>query len=309
MAVTEYEARTLQARLSMLELVESQLNALDTILEETYFEIDALIGNLTGTDGKLRANDLARLQASIADRMDLAFDQINDSMADHMRRAIELARDGNLDGAMAMFEEIDARFGGQLPGLFQPIPDAAMRSILSRMLDDGKLFSDRIWDLEQFSNNELSKILSKGVLEGKSHTELMKDLEPYLRMTDDEFAAFQRTWNETHDDVWKAEWKTRGRLKYNLHRLSRTEINNAHREGQIHSARLSPWVQGLKWNLSASHPKPDICDEWATQDLYGLGKGVYPFDEVPLDHPNGLCFLTNVLASQEEIERLIRARA
>ena len=226
-----------------------------------------------------------------------------------MREAATIAANGNLDAAILMFDDIDRTYGQSLPPLFQAIPGSATRAVLSRMLDDNKLFSERIWDLQQFTNNEISKTVTKGVLQGKSHTALMKELEPYLKMTDEEFQAFQRSWAETHDEAWKADWKTRGRLKYNLQRLSRTEINNAHREAHVYSARLSPWVSGLRWNLSASHPKPDICDEWATQDEHGMGGGVYPPDEVPLDHPNGLCFLTNVLIPQAEIEALVRARA
>ena len=65
------------------------------------------------------------------------------------------------------------------------------------------------------------------------------------------------------------------------------------------SAERAPWVDGVKWNLSASHPKPDICDDWATQDSDGLGAGCYLPRNAPVDHPNGLCFLTDVLAPPE----------
>lgn len=308
MALTDYEIQTLASRLSMLELVESQLVELDLILEEAFFEIDRIMANQVGADDILRRRDLQILHRSIADALDIAFDDIEDSIRGHMRQAVEIARDGNLRGAMEMFDQIDRRYSGTLPPLFQKIPDDATRAVLSRLLDDRKLFNERIWDLRQFSNNEISKTVARGVFQGKSHTELMRELEPFLKMDDSQYQAFQRRWAETHDDAWKADWKTRGRLKYNLQRLSRTEINNAHREGQVHSARKSPWVGALKWNLSASHPKPDICDTWATQNLYGLGAGVYPFDSVPLDHPNGLCFITNVLISQAEIERLVVSR-
>src|SRR5690606_3258478 len=38
------------------------------------------------------------------------------------------------------------------------------------------------------------------------------------------------------------------------------------------------------------HPRPDICDLYANQNLYGLGPGGYPPDAVPsTPHPNCLC--------------------
>ena len=307
MPLTNYEIQILGARLSLLELIDAQLQELDAILKQTYIEIDLALADLSGPSGVLRRREL-ELQRSIAAVLDDTFVQIEDAITQRMREAAQVASDGNLAAATEMFDQIDKQYSNSLPLMFQTIPDDATRAVLSRMLDDGKLFSDRIWDLKVYSNNEISKTVAKGVLQGTSHTELMKELEPFLKMNADEYSAFQRVWAEKHDDVWKADWKTRGRLKYNLRRLSRTEINNAHREGQVYSAKRSPWIKGLKWNLSASHPKPDICDEWATQDKYGMGQGVYPPDEVPLDHPNGLCFLTNVLISQAEIEKLAKAR-
>lgn len=47
------------------------------------------------------------------------------------------------------------------------------------------------------------------------------------------------------------------------------------------------------------------CDEWATQNLYGLGPGVYPIDKVPPGHVQCMCYLTDVLyTGQELIDRL-----
>lgn len=58
-------------------------------------------------------------------------------------------------------------------------------------------------------------------------------------------------------------------------------------------------ILAVKWNLSPSHPRVDICDTYAEQDLYGLGKGVYPYDSFPdLPHPNCLCFLTTIRESK-----------
>lgn len=47
--------------------------------------------------------------------------------------------------------------------------------------------------------------------------------------------------------------------------------------------------------------------ERENQDSYGLGKGVYPVDKVPLDHPNGLCaLLPYIPQSMEEIGEKLR---
>jgi len=306
--VTQYETEILRARLGQLELVNSQLDALEQILRNIFNDIDILMLEITDPNDIVRRRELASLLRGITDVVGNGFADTEALIERGMRRATEIVRDGHLRGSMILFDEFDSSFSNRLLPFFENVPDDATRAVLSRILDDGQLFSSRIHNLETFTNNEISKTIARGVLQRKSHTELMRELEPFLKMTDDELKAFQRTWNETHDEAFKADWKTRGRLKYNLRRLARTEINNAYREGHIHAARQSPWVEGVKWNLSGSHPKVDICDTWASQDLDGLGPGVYTFETVPLDHPNGLCFLTNLIASDEKLESIIRER-
>src|SRR5690606_16622393 len=97
----------------------------------------------------------------------------------------------------------------------------------------------------------------------------------------------------------------RGSIKWNALRLARTETNNALRLAHALGAQTSVIVKGIRWALSRSHPEYDICDIWATQDLYGLGPGVYPPDKLPPGHPNCLCYLVDVLyQGQELIDRL-----
>ena len=73
------------------------------------------------------------------------------------------------------------------------------------------------------------------------------------------------------------------------------------------SAEKADWIKGVKWSLSGSHPKIDICDTWASQDLYGMGPGVYPPRDAPIDHPNGLCHTLDVLVSRAELVEILKA--
>ena len=78
----------------------------------------------------------------------------------------------------------------------------------------------------------------------------------------------------------------------------------------------NPMLIGQKWNLSNTHPHnwppsaaymgyPEICDYRANHDHHGLGEGVFPPGEAPPDHPNGLCYLTDVWKPVEEILDLL----
>lgn len=91
-----------------------------------------------------------------------------------------------------------------------------------------------------------------------------------------------------------------GGVSYAAHRLARTEINHAYQTTQEARYADEPWSKGMRWNLSKSHPAPDVCNVNASADVYGLGTGVYTFGNKPDSHPNCLCYQTAVQVSEDE---------
>lgn len=88
-----------------------------------------------------------------------------------------------------------------------------------------------------------------------------------------------------------------GKGSSRLRTIARTELSRAHGQATIEAAELNPFVAGVKWNLSRSHPEPDECDGKAQNSSRGLPEGVYRPGEVPPypTHPNCLCFLSQVV--------------
>lgn len=77
---------------------------------------------------------------------------------------------------------------------------------------------------------------------------------------------------------------TKGGAAYAARRLARSEINNAYHAVTIVHNEDKPWVSGMIWELSKSHPEPDICNVYAD-------KSPYPRGSVPRKpHPQCLCF-------------------
>lgn len=97
---------------------------------------------------------------------------------------------------------------------------------------------------------------------------------------------------------------TPGGVSYAAMRLARTEINNSFHAQQIRSSESLPFVEGQKWNLSESHPRPDECNIYAEEDGSDLGAGVFPRDGVPSKpHPHCLCYITPVVPEREAFVR------
>ena len=98
-----------------------------------------------------------------------------------------------------------------------------------------------------------------------------------------------------------------GGVSYAAFRLARTEINHAYQTSQAERYAGEPWNRGMRWNLSKSHPTPDICNVLATRDVHGMGAGVYPVGQRPDSHPNCLCYQTAVQVSEDDfVEAFLR---
>jgi hypothetical protein len=88
---------------------------------------------------------------------------------------------------------------------------------------------------------------------------------------------------------------------YALRRIQRTEASNAYHLAQIRATEEDPDIIGYRWQLSATHPAPDVCDFYASVD-HGLGRGVWPKDKVPRRkaHPQCLCDINPVINPSKE---------
>jgi hypothetical protein len=100
---------------------------------------------------------------------------------------------------------------------------------------------------------------------------------------------------------------TPGGVRYAATRLARSEINNAFHAVSVQQAQDKPWVTGMRWYLSGSHPRADVCDEFADEDKFELGKGIWPKDEVPRKpHPHCFCYVAPVQLEEDAfLENLV----
>ena len=89
------------------------------------------------------------------------------------------------------------------------------------------------------------------------------------------------------------------KLLYDANRLARTNLIHSVREIIKENAKDNIFNIGIKWELSPDHwdrmPDGDECDVYAENDMYGLGIGIFPVDEVPFQHINCLCSLYPVM--------------
>lgn len=165
------------------------------------------------------------------------------------------------------------------------VPVEAVNSIrLGEVYQGDWTLSKAIWGDYSVVRNDIETIIAKDLALNKGSLEIAKDLEKFVNPN----AAKPWDWGKVYPGV-------RTKIDYNAQRLARTLVSHAYQKSIMESAKKNPFAQGVKWLASNSHRTCQLCHDRAENDSYGLGAGVFPADELPLDHPNGMCSYSVVL--------------
>ena len=185
------------------------------------------------------------------------------------------------------------RYSFDMREAFSTVSTQAVENVISRVWPDKLNFSQRIWSINEYAKKSTTDIITSGIARGQSAIDMSKELTSFLT---DPIITPATSWTT----AIKPSISGKGTINYNALRLARTEINNTYRETLVLSNDANPITLGVHYNLSGSHKIADICNVWATIDKYGMGPGNYPAKNVPMDHPNGLCYYTEILRPASE---------
>jgi hypothetical protein len=187
---------------------------------------------------------------------------------------------------------IDSKLVPNFNETYGNIPKKSVARVLNgEIYKDGTTLSTRIWGSSLQAGADIQGIVNSGLTNKLSATEMAKTLEAYVD------PAIRKTWDrakikEVLGDGY-ARWNKN--LEYNSLRLARTTITHAAQTSLIESCRKNPFIKSVKWHSVLKHGR--TCDICRARD----GK-IFLLDEVPLDHPNGLCYQTSVIdGSLDEI--------
>jgi hypothetical protein len=157
--------------------------------------------------------------------------------------------------------------------------------------DNGYRLSDRIWRARREVRSQIDRVLREAIANGTDALEVAELLEQYLDPSRapvrNQFGRLIR--NQRKSIVTKSPGRG-GAGSFFARRISRTEISRAHALATEQAAIRNPFVTGIRWTLSGSHPRSDPCNVNAERDS-GLGPGVYDPAQAPVmpQHPHCLC--------------------
>ena len=263
----------------------------------------------------VRAAIAAAAAAGGGQRVQLAHLRALLAQVDGVLEQLGQARTAVLDGAIAQAAELGVRplTGAGLAATGRSVAavldgaavlravDAAVNFTRTFRAADGLSLSDRLWRVDRGAREAVQRTIEQAVVQGwgadKAAADLMYRGQPVPAAT----VAAQGA-ADVGEVVRAADVlvdQASGPLASTL-RVMRTEINRAHGEAYMAGAAAAPGFVGFRFLLSPAHPRHDICDLLASQNLHGLGKGVYPSREATPwpAHPNTLSFVVAVFEDE-----------
>ena len=168
---------------------------------------------------------------------------------------------------------------------FASIPTNVVENLVNGSVYGAKgswSLSKAIWGDEEKTLSNLYKIVASGIAENKNIYEIANELSKYVN------PRAARQWNlKTKDGVRIYPKK----VDYAAQRLARTLSQHAYQQTIVQTTLKNPMVLGIRWRANGSR----VCEVCKARD----GQ-VFPKNELPLDHPNGMCVMEPIYLADSD---------
>lgn len=182
------------------------------------------------------------------------------------------------------------KFGFPAQGVnaaFASVPDQIVRRLVTgQIYESGWSLSKAIWTDNEKTLKDIYGIVAKGLAQNMSTYDISKLLESYVS------PSKAKQWNLKMPDGVKIYKKS---VDYNAQRLVRTLAQHGYQQSFIAVTKDNPFVEDYIWVANGSR----TCALCAERD----GKH-YAKDELPMDHPNGMCTMVPNVDNQKMVDRL-----
>lgn len=289
MASNEYLKLCEEAQRKKLKITKKQEKEIKSIYKNIYLNISKKLSKVDKNN--LSKRYLESLIEVIKEEIKLSQNKISKTIKDNCKEVSSEANNVQLDFFMLIDEKYELGLASIFKDMFAKIPKDAMNEIIfGKAYKDRKGLSERIWQYTKKFDKDIDYILAQGIAEKKSYYDIAKDLEKYVN------PDAKKDW-----DWCKVYPNSSKRVDYNAQRLARTAVNHAFQQAQKRSCEKNPYVEGIRWISANSHGRTcELCMERDNQ--------IFKINEVPLDHPNGLCTtVPEIPMSLEEIGTELRA--
>jgi uncharacterized protein YnzC (UPF0291/DUF896 family) len=254
-------------------VTQSQLKEIRKIYKKANKEIKKKQKDLLAKVNKTQSDALKKLYLD-------SFKKEMESELTHVNTQVQsIVKNGALKAAKVVVvenNEMLKKMGIFIEGAFSYVPTNAVQQIVTGAIYNGKwTLSKAIWSDNKKTINTIENIVAQGITTNKPTREIANELVSYSNS---------------------------GNASYNAMRLAKTMTSHAYQKAYQMTTQSNPFVEYYQWNNGHSSNICPLCIDLATKDMFGLGAGIFPKNEIPLDHPNGQCFITSVISDANKID-------
>lgn len=281
---------TISAQRDMVKLDAATLDDLQQLYSQAADDIAQRIAAYSGADGNIALQEMQNVLTQVNARL----------------KQLSGARNALLNNSLSMAADLGSQpLAGEAvfsSAAAMTINQEALQFVRTFVAADGLQLSDRIWRLDRQARDVVVNSIEQAIIQGQGAAQAAREFlsrgSAVPVEVQDKLSAANAS--RIAKDATDALLTGQGSPMDNAMRLMRTEINRAHGTAYAKGALAHPDAAGVRFLLSPGHPKPDICDLLSTQNLYGLGQGVYPTIESSgwPAHPNTLSFLEIVFKDE-----------
>lgn len=270
MASKDYLRLCEEAQRKKIKLAKKQEQQIKQIYNDMYLKVSKKLSKVN--PNTLSERYLEELQKELSKEIKSVHNKVPKVIKNNIDKSTNLANDVQLDFFMQINELYSLNMKDTFSSMFSKIPKVAMDEILhGTAYKDRKGLSERIWQYTKKFDKDIDYIISEGIGAKKSTYEIAKDLEIYVNPK----ASKPWEWSNVYPNASE-------NIDYNAQRLARTAVNHAFQQAQKRSCEKNPYVTGIRWRSAQIHGRTcQLCKDRDNQ--------LFKINEVPLDHPNGLC--------------------
>lgn len=266
-----------ESKHTKIKLTQTQKRLIRRMYQKSFEEIKINLEKLQIYDNvSSKANEivLRQMADSIKDEYRKLGNDLNDTIEENMVNVSKVVVEESANFAKNL--------GFNIGSSYYSMPTEIVNRITTgKIYEKSWSLSKQIWQQSNKINRDINTIIAKGITLNKTTYEIAKELERYVNP------------NARKDWEWSKVYPgTNRKIDYNAQRLARTLVAHAYEQSIINTTRNNPFVKGIRWLTSNSHRICPIC-------LDRDGK-IYEPDELPLDHPNGMCTFEAVIEDDME---------
>lgn len=171
---------------------------------------------------------------------------------------------------------------------FTSVPTQVVNNLVTgQIYESGWSLSKAIWGDNQKTLHDIYQIVAQGRAMNLSAYDIAKQLEKYVN------PDRAKQWNLKMEDGRKIYKRT---VDYNAQRLVRTLTQHAYQQSVVAVTKSNPFIPVIIWHANGSRACA-LCEERDGME--------YKPEELPMDHPNGMCTMEPKIDMDQTINQLV----